>query len=118
MQGTLIGAPGRWRIRHAYPTHDRPVMIAVDWDVTGARRTGPMAPDMAAGLAVTWKRAPTSGGTWEAYQQGDWLVIDTAPEGTIAPEEPIPPPRVRKGAEPPRYRCGRWETYTRRDGWR
>lgn len=112
MTGTIQRHNGQLVIEYQYPATDKPVLIGVRWAVVDATRTGPFAPMLEAGLSVSYRQADR----WQAYAQGDYLLVSSAHEGTPMADQPIVCPKVRKGIET-RYYCGRWEKYSKREGW-
>lgn len=112
MTGTIRQYNGQLVIEYQYPATVEPVLIGVRWAVEGAKRTGPFAPELTPGIVVSYRDRDT----WQAYAQGDYLIVHSAHEGTPMDATPIDCPKVRKGTET-RYYCGRWEKYSKREGW-
>lgn len=112
MTGTIARHNGQLVIEYQYPSTTAPVLIGVRWAVLDAKRTGPFAPALEPGLIVSYRQADT----WQAYAQGDYLLISSAHDGTPMEDTPIVCPKVRKGTDT-RYYCGRWEKYSKREGW-
>ena len=90
----------RWMIDYRYPLHDRPVSVGTSWEVLDMRRTGPLAPDLAPGLQFTHIGTDR----WQAYKEGDYLVLASAKMGERLPELPVPQPKVRAGIDTRYYR--------------
>lgn len=116
-----------WRIESAYSDHSKPELITLSYPIIGAAPArgnfGP-APILAPGLRcsyVTGSAYPfpdIQGGKacrWSAYGGGAYLEITAANQGTVA-ITPIACPKVRAGLET-RYYSGRWQKYTKKDGW-
>lgn len=114
MIGTLRRIDRDWYIEHRYPLMDRPILVGVRWKILESRTTGPLAPELVDGLSVTYKGPNTP--TWEAYKDGAYRVLTAQQSGEQLEAQPVPPPTVRKGTEL-RWYLGRWETYSKRDGW-
>lgn len=112
MVATVRHHAGQLVLEYQYPSTTAPVLIGVRWPIVDAKRTGPFAPELADGLVVSYRQSDR----WQAYAQGDYLIVHSAHEGTPMTDQPIVCPKVRKGIET-RYYCGRWEKYSKRDGW-
>jgi hypothetical protein len=113
LTGTVRQTGRDWYVDHSYPKFGEPAMITVSWRVIGGTRKesyGP-APELAPGLTVQCE----IGAKWYAYDRGNYLILDTEHEGTVA-ERPLPCPKVRAGVET-RYHDGRWEKYLKARGW-
>ena len=112
IHGTVRQAGREWTVEHRYSVFAEPQWNTVAWKVTGARRTGPFAPDLADGLAVD--HCGMGSDRFQAYAQGDYLILETEHEGTVTLSD-YPCPKVRGGIAT-RYRNGRWEKCLRA-GW-
>lgn len=110
--GIVRQRDGKWYVDHCYPLYSEPKLVTLSWLVTGARRTGPFAPEIADGLTVDSVRDRDA---WQAYSQGDYVVLETEHHGE-ASEADFPCPKVRGGLET-RYRYGIWEKCTKAHGW-
>lgn len=101
---------GNWAVESSYPANSTPELITIAWKVTGmARRGMGPAPEFRDGLEVQH----VGSDQFQAYAHGAYLVLMTEHEGTSR-TEPLPVPRVRGEV---RYRMGRWEKLTKRQGW-
>jgi hypothetical protein len=113
--GTLRLIDGKWYVDSSDSKMDEPVLVTIRWKVIGMRSKpgnyGPM-PEAVDGLTVTHVRDSDQ---FEAYKNGNCLVIDTEHSGTVL-ESPIPVPKVHKGIET-RYSNGRWQKLSKRKGW-
>lgn len=116
MIGTIRKRGNSFVIEYQYPATAEPVWIGVRWTIVDSRRTGPFAPALTIGTEVRYANDPIDRVLWQAYAQGDYLKVWTERDGTPMDAEPIPCPKVRKGIDT-RYYCGRWEKYSKREGW-
>ena len=113
MTGTLTHTATAHYVEHRYPLMDRPLSVGVRWLIVGSRRTGPFAPSLTdEGVELTYAERDT----WKAYQQGDYLIVETQKMGEPLQEQEVPRPKVRKGIDL-RYYLGKWEKYSKREGW-
>jgi len=101
-----------WTVEHSYPLNTEPRLVTLAWRVVGMRRTGPFAPALADGLEVS---SVHDRDAWQAYRQGDYLILETEHNGTPR-EDPLPCPPIRRGIET-RYHMGAWQKYLKASGW-
>ena len=120
--------PWGWFIESTFAAFEKPELIRNRYPIIGARpargNMGP-APILAHGLEVTYVRDSSypfpdiQGGKacrWTAYKDGAYLEVEAGNTCTQQITEEIPAPKVRKGTEI-RYQYGRWEKFSKREGW-
>jgi hypothetical protein len=129
MDAIITGdAKAGWYIESSFAQSSEPILITNRYRVIGAEpargNMGP-APEFCAGLQVTYVRDSSyphpkaKGGKacrWSAYKHGAYLHVHADSEATEQITTPIECPKVRKGIET-RYHLGRWEKYSKREGW-
>ena len=111
MNGILHKNGVDWTVAYTYSKSNEPILVTVQWKILTARRTGPFAPILSEGLTVMSEQYDS----WQAYAQGDYLILTSEHDG-VASEAPYPPPKGNKRVEH-RYASGRWEKNLSTKGW-
>lgn len=113
--GTIEKTDGTFYVASSDPDYFKPALRTIRWKIIGAAPAngnyGPVPRlDENVGAEVTLR-----GGNFELYRNGAYLILLTEENGTVS-HEPIPMPKVRAGIAT-RYDGGRWQKYSKREGW-